>query len=159
MRPSASNARDSDRQVTDRSRREVVLLGAGAVGLTGVLAACGGGSDQATGGAPAAPSSAAGGGGGGGALAETKDIPVGGGKIFTAQKVVVTQPEKGTFKAFSAVCTHQGCTVGSINGDIIQCPCHGSQYSIVDGSVQGGPAPKPLPPEKITVTGGEISLA
>ena len=44
------------------------------------------------------------------------EIPVGGGKVFEALKVVVTQPTAGDFKAFSAVCTHQACTVGRRRG-------------------------------------------
>src|SRR5262249_9262940 len=57
-------------------------------------------------------------------LGQTSEIPVGGGKIFAAQLVVVTQPKDGEFKGFTAVCTHLGCTVGSIRNGIIQCPCH-----------------------------------
>ncbi|WP_314224277.1 Rieske (2Fe-2S) protein [Streptomyces zaehneri] len=91
-------------------------------------------------------------------LAKTTDIPVGGGKIFAAEKVVVTQPTKGDFKAFSAVCTHQGCTVGSVADGIIHCPCHKSEFRIADGSVAGGPAPSPLPAEQITVEGSSIKL-
>ncbi|MFE6162596.1 Rieske (2Fe-2S) protein [Streptomyces sp. NPDC056486] len=91
-------------------------------------------------------------------LAKTSDIPVGGGKIFKDKKVVVTQPEKGDFKAFSAVCTHAGCTVSEVTDGTINCPCHGSKYRVTDASVAGGPAPRPLPPENITVTGNSITL-
>lgn len=91
-------------------------------------------------------------------LTRTSDVPVGGGRIFAAKKVVVTQPERGDFKAFSAICTHEGCTVGSVSGGTINCPCHGSKYRIADASVAAGPAPRPLPPRKITVTGNSISL-
>jgi Rieske Fe-S protein len=92
------------------------------------------------------------------ALGTTSQIPVGGGMIFSAQKVVVTQPTAGTFKAFSSTCTHQGCQVNQVVNGLIECPCHGSHYSITDGSVQAGPAPKPLPAEPITVKAGEIFL-
>ncbi|WP_329115115.1 Rieske (2Fe-2S) protein [Streptomyces sp. NBC_01465] len=108
------------------------------------------------------PAGGGGGGGGGGgapALAKTTDIPVGGGKIFADKKVVVTQPEAGAFKAFSAICTHQGCTVSSVSDGTINCPCHGSKYRIADASVAGGPAPRPLAPQAIKVTGDSISLA
>nr|WP_175542538.1 Rieske (2Fe-2S) protein [Actinopolymorpha cephalotaxi] len=98
-------------------------------------------------------------GGGGGSLTSTSQIPVKGGKIFAAQKVVVTQPEQGTFKAFSAICTHRGCPVGDVTGDIIKCHCHGSAFSALDGSVKNGPATRPLPPVKIKVDGGSIKLA
>ncbi|MGW2048211.1 Rieske (2Fe-2S) protein [Streptomyces sp. NPDC001858] len=92
------------------------------------------------------------------ALAKTTEIPVGGGKIFADEKVVVTQPTKDDFKAFSAVCTHQSCLVGSVADGIIHCPCHNSEFRIADGSVAGGPAPRPLPAEQITVEGGAIKL-
>ena len=91
-------------------------------------------------------------------LASTADIPVGGGKVFASQRVVVTQPAPGTFKAFSAVCTHQGCTVNKVAGGTINCPCHGSKYDIKDGSVVNGPAPRPLEERQITVSGTTIQL-
>src|SRR5262245_5922418 len=89
-------------------------------------------------------------------LGQTSDIPVGGGKIFAKELVVVTQPKDGEFKGFTAVCTHLGCTVGSIRNGIIGCPCHGSEFSIVDGSVIQGPAAKPLGPVAIAVNGTEV---
>jgi Rieske Fe-S protein len=93
-----------------------------------------------------------------GALSGTSAIPVGGGKIFPSQLVVVTQPTAGQFKAFSATCTHMGCTVNQIANGRIDCPCHGSEYSITDGAVLRGPAPKPLPAKQIKVTGDSIFL-
>jgi Rieske Fe-S protein len=104
-------------------------------------------------------SSKAGASAGGEELAKPTDIPVGGGKIFKDQKIVVTQPGKGEFKAFSAVCTHAGCTVGSVSDGTINCPCHGSKYRIADASVAHGPATRPLPAEKITVEGNSIRQA
>jgi nitrite reductase/ring-hydroxylating ferredoxin subunit len=152
-----------------------VLAGVGLVGLTGAVSACGSGGSSsssaganagappATTGAGSAPSSASGGGSStagaqGSALATTSEIPVGSGKIFTSEKVVVTQPNSGDFKAFSAVCTHMGCLVSTISNGTIDCPCHGSQYSISTGAVVGGPAPSPLPAQAIKVTGSNISL-
>ena len=108
---------------------------------------------------PAAATTTASGGGTANALASTLDIPVGGGKIFADKKVVVTQPVAGTFKGFSSTCTHLGCTVNKVADGLIQCPCHGSRYSVVDGTVKAGPAPKPLPPQNITVSGTQINLA
>ena len=104
--------------------------------------------------APAPPATT----GAGSALATTSEIPVGSGKIFTSEKVVVTQPNSGDFKAFSAVCTHMGCIVSTISNGTIDCPCHGSQYSISTGAVVGGPAPSPLPAQAIKVTGSNIFL-
>ncbi len=94
----------------------------------------------------------------GGALAKTADIPVGGGVIFEAQKVVVVQPEAGTFKGYSATCTHQGCAVKSVTNGGIVCPCHNSIFAVADGSVTGGPAKKPLPEVAIKVDGDSITL-
>jgi len=89
-------------------------------------------------------------------LATTAEVPVGGGKIISGPNVVLTQPVAGTFKGFSAVCTHQGCIVATIANGTIDCPCHGSKFSIKDGSVVGGPAPSPLPTVAITVQGTSI---
>ncbi|PSK49318.1 Cytochrome b6-f complex iron-sulfur subunit [Streptomyces sp. 111WW2] len=151
--------------------RRTVVAAAGAAGLTAVLAACSDSDDGASGDGGTAPSGSpsqeAGGGGSrggenagaGAALAATADIPEGGGKVFPDQKVVVTQPAAGDFKAFSATCTHQGCAVKSVADGLINCPCHNSSFSITDGSVQGGPAPKPLPAVQITVSGDSIRLA
>ena len=92
-------------------------------------------------------------------LARTTDIPVGGGKVLTDKKIVITQPQAGSFDAFTAVCTHQGCIVGSVAGGTINCPCHGSKFSIADGSVVNGPATSPLAPVSIKVQGTSIVQA
>ena len=92
----------------------------------------------------------------GGTTIKETSVPVGGGVIQGG--VVVTQPTKGTFKAFSSVCTHQGCPVSNITGGTINCLCHGSSFSITDGSVQGGPAPSPLPALKFTAAKGSITV-
>ncbi|HEU4423427.1 MAG TPA: Rieske (2Fe-2S) protein [Pilimelia sp.] len=152
---------NDDQATTERggASRRALLLGAGAVGATTVLAACGddSGTDNPGTGAPGAtqtPSPGA----GGGALAKTSEIPEGGGKIFTAQGVVVTQPTAGTFKAFTNICTHMNCPVAAVAGGTINCTCHGSKYSIADGSVKTGPATNPLAEKQITVTGDAITL-
>ncbi|MEU3850896.1 Rieske (2Fe-2S) protein [Streptomyces sp. NPDC029554] len=149
--------------------RRTVVAAAGAAGLAVALTACGGSDDGSSGSADSsgtaqgdqgAGSTPSGGeGGAGSALASTADIPEGGGKVFAEQKVVVTQPTAGEFKAFSATCTHQGCAVKSIADGVINCPCHNSNFSITDGSVKSGPATKPLPEMKITVDGDSITLA
>ena len=72
---------------------------------------------------------------------------------------MITQPEAGTFKAFTAVCTHAGCIVNTVSGGTINCPCHGSKFSIKDGSVVNGPATSPLTPIAIKVEGTSIVQA
>jgi Rieske Fe-S protein len=91
-------------------------------------------------------------------LGRTADIPLGGGVIFTDAKVVVTQPAKGVFKAFSAICTHVGCLCNQVADGTIDCPCHGSKFTITDGAVVAGPAPTALPAAPITVADGKILL-
>ncbi len=135
--------------------RRTVVATIGAAGLAAALTACGSDDESSPGSAGDAPSK----GDDGQVLADTSDIPVGGGKIFKDAEVVVTQPTKGQFKAFSSICTHKGCPVTGIDGGTINCPCHGSKFDITDGSVRGGPAPKPLPTARIVVAGGSIKLA
>lgn len=141
----------------DNTTRRAVLMGVGAGSLATVLAACGGDAQNASAEQPAdsAPSAPA----AGGALAATADIPVGGGKIFADQKVVVTQPTEGEFKAFGIACPHQGCPVDSVRDGMIICPCHRSTFAIADGSVTGGPATQPLTEVQIKVEGDQITLA
>ncbi|MFJ9695731.1 Rieske (2Fe-2S) protein [Kitasatospora sp. NPDC101183] len=123
-----------------------VLAAGGAVALTG----CGSSSGSSSGGssAPKGPVD----------LGPATDVPVGGGKVFREQKIVVTQPAEGQFKAFSAKCTHAGCVVDQVKKLQIQCPCHGSRFSIADGSVEEGPAPSPLPAYTVAVEGGNLKV-
>jgi len=141
-------------------RRTVLATGAGSAGA--LLLGCSKYGDEGGGGdVEEAPSGSGDGGGapGGKELTKTGDVPVGGGKILKAEKVVVTQPEQGDFKAFSAVCTHQGCIVANVSDGTINCTCHRSKFRVADGSVADGPAPKPLAAQQITVTGDSIRRA
>jgi Rieske Fe-S protein len=159
--------------MTQVSRRTVTGLATAGLSLP-LLAACGDDSDNASdpgggsspsgsttpteGTSPTAAESASGG-GSADALASTSDIEVGGGSIFADEQVVVTQPTEGEFKAFSSTCTHQGCQVESVSDGTINCPCHGSKFSIADGSPDAGPATSPLKEVAITVEGDSIVLA
>ncbi|MFE2883091.1 Rieske (2Fe-2S) protein [Streptomyces sp. NPDC059272] len=157
---------ESFEPVTAPSRR-TALAAVGAAGLAVALTACSSDDDSSsdsssskdTSGSGTAGSSTAQGDAGGTELAKTSDIPEGGGKIFASKGVVVTQPTAGTYKAFSSKCTHQGCAVSSISGGAIVCPCHGSEFSVTDGSVKKGPATQGLPAEQISVSGDSITLA
>jgi Rieske Fe-S protein len=93
-----------------------------------------------------------------GAFARTSEIPVGGGKTFKEQKIVVTQPTAGQYKGFDATCTHTGCLVDKVEAGQIICPCHGSRFSIADGKVEKGPALLALPAKPVSVAAdGSIS--
>jgi nitrite reductase/ring-hydroxylating ferredoxin subunit len=150
---------DAPAATGDVSRRSVlrgVTVGGAALPL---LAACGGGGSGGSGG-----SGSGGSGGSGDATVAISDVPVGGGKILKPQGVVVTQPTKGDFKAFTATCTHQGCTVGKIVSGEIICPCHHSHFSIKDGSNTQGPndtpagSVQPLAAKKVTKKGDQLSI-
>jgi Rieske Fe-S protein len=143
------------------SRRTVIMnTGLAAAAIAG-LSSC---TNYGT--APASqPSAATSGGASGGSSApagpltvKEAEIPVGSGKIFPDAQTVITQPKKGEFKAFSAICTHQGCVVDTVT-NTINCPCHGSKYSITDGSVVNPPAPQPLPAKTIKVSGDTLTVA
>jgi Rieske Fe-S protein len=173
-----AESRDEEQPSTGQptSSRRLVLLGAGAVGATAVLAACGtnsgsgsntNGTDFTNNPAPAGsgPANAGGGNTGGGSnagggaktLASKADVPAGGGII--AGDYVITQPTAGEFKAFTKVCTHAGCDVNKIDGGVISCPCHGSKFSIETGEPTSGPATKPLAETKVKVDGDNIVAA
>jgi len=134
---------------TGPTRRQVLVTGGVVAAAVAVTAACG----------SSGSSSVPGAGTVGGNTVSTGDIPVGGGVVLEARQVVVTQPTAGTFKAFTAVCTHKGCTVASVTDGTITCPCHGSTFSATDGSVKGGPAAAPLAPVAVTVAGTTITVA
>ncbi|KAB7744547.1 Rieske 2Fe-2S domain-containing protein [Nostocoides sp. F2B08] len=92
-------------------------------------------------------------------IASVADVPVGGGLVVQAEQVVITQPSEGEFKAFSAVCPHQGCLVTDVRDGEIVCPCHGSRFTVDTGDVVGGPAPRGLEERQVTVTGDAIAVA
>jgi cytochrome b6-f complex iron-sulfur subunit len=131
-------------------RREMLArtggIAAVAAGVA-VLAACGGGSEEAT------PSATA---GADGSLAQVADIPVGGAisAKAAAEKILIVQATAGVITAFSAICTHQGCTVAPGNGEL-DCPCHGSRYDL-GGAVIQGPAKEPLTPYDVHVKDGAV---
>lgn len=151
-----------------KQTRRVLLAGAGAVSASVVLAACGGdaestdngGGSPTSGGPVVSPSADAGGDRAASPLARTTDIPLGGGRVLVSQGVVITQPTAGVFKAFDPICTHQRCPVANVDGGTINCTCHGSKFSIEDGSPKPDqPAKLPLKEKPIKVEGDQIRLA
>ncbi|MET9710732.1 Rieske (2Fe-2S) protein [Nocardiopsis alba] len=91
-------------------------------------------------------------------VGQVDEVPEGGGAVFSQSKLVVTQPEKGEYKAFSASCTHGGCTVQEVEDEVIRCLCHGSEFDITSGEPVTGPAQEPLEPFTVTIDGEDIIL-
>jgi Rieske Fe-S protein len=125
----------------------VLLAGAGGAGLV-ALAACSNG--DSSGGSPPPTAKDA-------RVAELSAVPVGGAiKVdVDGSPVIVARPSAQQVACFSAICTHQGCTVEP-SGDKLNCPCHGSQYDALTGQVLRGPAPDPLPKIGVRVKDGEV---
>ena len=130
--------------------RRTVLAGGLAAGTATALVACGSGTPKE----PAVPAS-----GTGTVATTTAHLPVG---SATSVKVdgknyLLFRPAEDKVLAYTAVCTHQGCTVG-IGTDDFACPCHGSRFSREDGSATHGPAEKPLARFPAKVDGDKILI-
>jgi Rieske Fe-S protein len=141
----------SQTQPTEFSRRDAVrtagVAGALVVGAAS-LSSCGEAANQVSNAASAVADAI-----------KAADIPVGGGKVIESLKVIVTQPTAGDFKAFSAVCTHQGCTVSGVRNGEIVCPCHSSAFDIATGAVKSGPATQPLATKSVSVSADGITIS
>jgi len=136
------------------TRRTLVSIGGASAGAV-LLAACtpgGGGTGDGNG-------SSGSGGGSGSAKVPLSSIPVGGAVSANLgdKPIVVSQPTAGEVVAFSAVCTHAGCTVAP-QGKEFDCPCHGSRFDATTGKVLNGPASDPLPKLKATVSGDTVTV-
>ncbi len=150
----------------DPTRRNVLVLGAAGAGAL-VLTACGGSSPgsttpsasgSASAGPPTPSAGSSSGSPAGAALVKLADVPVGGAVVVKAGdggSIVVAQPVAGRAVAFSATCTHRGCTVAAKGAQLV-CPCHGSVYEAATGTVVKGPAPRPLPPVTVRVQDGAV---
>lgn len=168
------NTKRSRAALAAEVERRVVLHTGAVAGAVGAVALLGGGILAATrrrgtpaataghspGPAPtgaAAPSGAPSGAAGG--IAAAASVPVGGSVSFTApdgSPAYLLHPSQGTFRALSAVCTHQGCTV-QYTGTGFSCPCHGATYDLT-GQVTSPPAEAPLAPIPVKVVDGEVTL-
>jgi cytochrome b6-f complex iron-sulfur subunit len=111
-----------------------------------------GGSKKSSGGDAAA---------GGTAIASESEVVPGSAYKFkdSGNPAFLVRLDNGDFVAYSAICTHQGCTVAYKNGNLA-CPCHGSVFDPADGAaVVTGPAQRPLPEIPVKVQGGEVVKA
>ena len=90
-------------------------------------------------------------------VTKLSNVPVGGSfnVDLDGNGLVVSQPTAGMVTAFSSVCTHQGCKVGGRDG-VLQCPCHGSEFSISTGSPTTGPATTALAEVKVAIDGDNV---
>ena len=112
----------------------------------------GGGSKKSSGGEAKA---------GGTAIASESEVAPGSAYKFkdSGNPAFLVHLDNGDFVAYSAICTHQGCTVAYKDGNLA-CPCHGSVFDPADGAaVVAGPAPRPLPEIPVKVEGGEVVKA
>jgi Rieske Fe-S protein len=152
-------------------------LGVGAAGAS-VLAACGGGGGQEEAGSSDAGEETTGAVKGaekasgdtgiaqvqeGGAIARESEVSPGSAVEFTdeatGQQAVLVRLENEEFRAYSAICTHRGCTV-AYRDDMLACPCHGSVFDPANGAaVMNGPAQSPLPEVPVEVRNGEVVRA
>lgn len=97
------------------------------------------------------------------AIGQASQVPVGQAAQFSdpasGGPAYVVHPSGNTFVAFSAVCTHAGCTVQYDSGSQqFICPCHGGTYDARTGQVLGGPPPSPLPSIPVHVIDGQIRV-
>ncbi len=162
---SPSITAEVSRRALLRTAVTVGALAAGAAALGGVGRAVASGQPSDGGQAasaaapPTSPTGAAP--AGGVQIAAVSDIPVGGVKAFTDpatnEPAYLMQPKAGSFLAYSAVCTHQGCTVGFDQpSDEFACPCHGARFDGGTGDVVRGPARDPLRPITVSESNGVI---
>ena len=154
------------------SREKFIRLGTalGVGAASASLAACGGGAGSSGGGSGGSGGHGGAGSGGGsksssssGGAAIASESAVAPGSAVTFENsgspAVLIHLKNGSFVAYSAVCTHQGCTVAYRNGELA-CPCHGSVYDPAKGAkVIAGPAPSPLPKIPVKVKGGKVVKA
>jgi cytochrome b6-f complex iron-sulfur subunit len=138
--------------------RRPVLAAGGAAAAAALLGGCGGGDNGAAGSTTSSSTSPSTPGSSGGDLVELSKVPVGGAvsaKSPDGEPLIVARPSQGKAVAFSARCTHMGCTVAP-SGAKLQCPCHGSQFDPLTGSVLHGPAQRPLSTFPVKVEGDTV---
>lgn len=129
--------------------RRSLLCGAAAAGVTGLgLTGCAGSGEEWPK-SPAAATQAVG-------LGKADEVPVGGAKLYRDDRLLVSQPEAGDYRAFSAVCTHGGCVLSSVKELEADCACHGSRFDAGTGAVLRSPATTDLPEYPVKLKGGKL---
>lgn len=83
-------------------------------------------------------------------------VPVGGAKLYPKHRLLVSQPDRGQYRAFSAVCTHGGCVLSSVKELEADCACHGSRFDASTGAVLQAPATADLPEYPVEMRGGKL---
>lgn len=123
-----------------------MLRGAALVPVAGLgLAACSGGGGGAAS-APTAPVD----------LGAEGEVAPGHAKLYRDSNVVVAREAGGALKAYSTICTHAGCPINKLQGTLLICPCHGSEFDAVTGKVRRAPATEPLTEVPVKVKDGRI---
>jgi|SRR5580704_7913093 len=94
-------------------------------------------------------------------VAQVGEVSIGGVKIISypndEHPCFLLHPSEGRFLAFSRLCTHAACPIFYRPEEhIFACPCHGGVFSAADGSVLGGPPPKPLPRVLLELRGQDL---
>jgi len=153
MDPSTSDSPTPDSPAM-LSRRTVLVAGMAVAGTAGLAAVAGCSAKSSAAATPTSSST------GPDVLATVASIPVGNAVSATldGKPILISQPTAGTIVAFTAICTHQGCTVAPA-GKEFHCPCHGSVYNAATGAVITGPAPLPLAAIPVKVEGGNVVSA
>lgn len=148
MNPVTSDSPATDSPVM-LSRRTVLVAGIAVAGTAGLAAIAGCSAKSSSASTPRSS--------GPEVLATVASIPVGDAVSATldGKPILISQPTAGDIVAFTAICTHQGCTVAPA-GKEFHCPCHGSVYNAATGAVIQGPAPKPLAAIPVKVAGGNV---
>ena len=75
-------------------------------------------------------------------------------------KTILLTNLRDEYYAIGDKCTHRNCKLskGTLNGDVVKCPCHGSRFNVKTGEALGGPAVKPEPKYEIKIEDNQIQI-
>ncbi len=94
-------------------------------------------------------------------VAPKEEVPAGKMKLVEANGTQVLLANiAGEYYAIGNKCTHRGCKLssGTLDGEIVECPCHGSKFSVKTGEAVHGPATKPEPKYAVKVEEDQILI-